>query len=210
MAISAKTTLTAVLAVLALAAAASAADLVPEILKQPRNVQRGQVVRIAWTGEASNVAVEHRHGLFWLTDTSEVVVEEEGDGVFSARWQPTYFTPSGLYRIRVDGLTSEEFRVRPCWCVLPNQVRSRWRKGRFRLSLTAAYAPPPPGGLRTLAKRVTTGRPVIRVMRDGRRIGTVRLRYKRDKFRGSWRAPRGPRHSLVFELVSLTDRFKHR
>ncbi len=55
-------------------------------------------------------------------------------------------------------------------------------------------------------------------MRDGHRIGSVRLRYRRKvasrpatgKFRGSWSGPRGPRHSFVFELVSLTDGFGNR
>ena len=210
MAISAKTTLSAVLAVLALAAAAHGADSVPEILEQPRSVERGEVVRIAWTGGESTVTVERRHGLFWLTDASDALVAEEGGGVWSAQWQPTYFTPSGIYRIRVDGVTTEQFRVVPCWCVLPNQVKARWRKGRFRLSMTAEYAPPPPGGFRSLPRRVTTGRPLVRVLRDGRRMGSVRLRYVSRRFRGSWRGPRRPRHSLVFELVSLTDGFKNR
>lgn len=206
MAISAKTTLGAVVAALALAPAAYAA----EIVEQPANVERGEVVGVAWTGGAADVVVERRHGLSWVTDAPEVLVEEEGDGVWSAHWQPTYFAPSGTYRIRVDGLTSEEFGVRPCACVLPNQVKARWRDGYFRLSLTAEYAPPPPGGFAAFPRRVTTGRPLVRVMRDGRRIGSVRLRYQRGKFRGSWRGPRRPRHSLVFQLVSLTDGFRNR
>src|SRR5687767_11292474 len=97
MAISAKSTVSAALAVLAMAASAQAA----EIIEQPRSVERGQVVQVAWTGDASNVVVEHRHGLFWLGDVSEVLVEQENDGVWSARWQPSYFTPSGIYRIQV-------------------------------------------------------------------------------------------------------------
>ena len=206
MAISAKTTLGTVAAVLALATPAHAAELI----EQPQSVRRGEIVRLVWTGDASDVVIERRHGLDWLTDEPEVLVEDEGDGAWSARWQPTYFTPSGSYRIRVDDLTSDEFRVRPCACVLPNQVRSRWRNGRFRLTLTAEYAPPPPGSLGSFPRRVTTGRPLVRVMRDGRRIGSVRLRYARKRFRGSWRGARGPRNSLVFELVSLTDGFKNR
>ena len=198
------------LTLLAVASAAQAADPASEILDQPRSVKRGEVVRIAWTGGPSTVTVERRHGLDWLTDEPEVLVEDEGDGAWSARWQPTYFTPSGSYRIRVDDLTSDEFRVRPCACVLPNQVRSRWRNGRFRLTLTAEYAPPPPGSIGSFPRRVTTGRPLVRVMRDGRRVGSVRLRYARKRFRGSWRGARGPRNSLVFELVSLTDGFKNR
>ena len=206
MAISAKTTLSAVVAALALAPAAHAA----EILEQPASVERGEVVAVTWTGDPSEVMVERRHGLSWVTDAPEVLVDDEGDGMWSARWQPTYFAPSGTYRIRVDELASEPFQVLPCSCVLPNQVRARWRDGRFRLSLTAEYAPPPPGGFATFPNRVTTGRPLVRVMRDGRRIGSVRLRYQRGKFRGSWRGSRGPRHSLVFQLVSLTDGFKNR
>jgi hypothetical protein len=102
---------------------------------------------------------------------------------------------------------------------VPNRVKARWRNGRFKLSVTAEYAPAPAAGFPSLPKRVTTGRPLVRVMRDGHRIGSVRLRYRpkvasrprgRGKFRGSWSGPRGPRHSFVFELVSLTDGFKNR
>jgi hypothetical protein len=206
MATSAKTTLATAVAALALAVPAQAA----EIVEQPRSVKRGKVVRVVWTGESSDVVVERRHGLFWLTDEPEVRVEELDDGLWAARWRPTYFTPSGTYRIRVAGLTSDRFRVRPCACVLPNQVRARWRNGRFRVSLTAEYARAHPRGFTALPRRVTTGRPLVRVMRDGRRIGSVRLRYRRGKFRGSWAGPRRPRHSLVFQLVALTDAFKNR
>jgi hypothetical protein len=206
MAISVKTTLGTAAAVLALAVPAQAA----EITEQPENVRRGEVVQVVWTGESSDVVVERRYGLDWLTDESEVRVEDLGDGAWSARWQPTYFTPAGTYRIQVDGVTSDEFRVRPCICVLPNPVKARWRKGRYRLSLTAEYAPGPPDGFIALPRRVKTGRPLVRVMRDGQRVGTVRLRYRRKKFRGKWRGERGPRHSLVFQLVTLTDAYRNR
>ncbi len=209
----------AAVAVLAVAAVAQAADPPTAIVDQPRTVKRGEVVRITWTGGASEVIVERRHGLFWRTDAGNLVLKDEGDGVQSALWQPAYYTPSGRYRFRVDGVASATFRVRPCVCVIPGQVRAKWRKGRFRLSLKAEYAPAPFRGLHVRPKRVTTGRPVVRVMRDGRRVGSVRLRYRprvaskphgRGKFRGSWRGPRGPRYSLVFELVSLTDGFNNR
>jgi hypothetical protein len=206
MAIDAKTTLAAALAVLALAAPAYAA----EITQQPQSVERAEVVEVAWTGEASNVVVERRHGLFWLADPSEVLLEQEHDGTWYARWQPTYFTPVGSYRIQVDDVTSEVFHVLPCSCVIPNQVKARWRKGRFRLTLTAEYAPAPPGSFHALPKRVTTGRPVVRVFHEGRRVGSVRLRYRRGKFRGSWAGHRKPPSSTVFEVVSLTDAFKNR
>ncbi len=133
MAISAKNTLGAALAVLALAGVAQAADSVPEITEQPQSVKRGEVVQVEWTGgspdgaEAERVVVERRHGLSWLTEaiggTGQVLLDDEGDGVWSARWRPTYYSPSGTYRIRSSGLTSDDFRVRPCYCVLPNRVR---------------------------------------------------------------------------------------
>jgi hypothetical protein len=124
MATRAKNTLGAALAVLALAGVAQAADSVPEITEQPRSVKRGEVVRVVWTGgspdvaEAERVVVERRHGLSWRTEanggTGRVLLDDEGDGVWSARWQPTYYSPVGAYRITVDGLTSDDFRVRPC------------------------------------------------------------------------------------------------
>ena len=206
MAACAKTTLGTAIAVLAIASTAHAV----EIVEHPESVQRGQVAELVWTGDAADVVVEYRHGLSWVAAETEVLVEQESDGVWSARWQPAYSTPSGLYRIQVGDVTSEAFRVRPCWCVLPNQVKARWQEGRYRLTLTAEYAPAPLGGFRSLSKRVTTGRPVVRVLRNGRRMGSVRLRYRDGKFRGSWPGPRRPRHAVVFKLVSLTDGFKNR
>ncbi len=209
----------AAVATLAVAAVAQAAGPLTAIVDQPRSVERGDVARITWTGEGSDVSVERRHGLFWRADAGDVVLKDEGDGVRSALWHPAYHTPSGRYRFPYDGIPSATFRVRPCSCVIPGQVRARWRDGRFRLSLTAEYAPPPFNSFHVRPKRVTTGRPVVRVMRDGRRVGSVRLRYRprvaskphgKGKFRGSWRGPRGPRYSLVFELVSLTDGFNNR
>jgi hypothetical protein len=217
-AISAKTTLLLV-AALAFAPVAQAA----EISEQPRDVRKGQIVQVGWAGDSSYgadapaVVVERRHGLAWMTQASGeaagLVVEELG-GAWSARWQPSYGSPSGVHRIRVEGadyaLTSDEFDVRPCVCVIPNQLRSEWRRGRFRLWVTAEYWPGPARGFLTLPRVVTTGRPVVRVFRDGRRIGSVLLRYRRGKFRGSWPGPRGPRNSVIFELVSLTDGFGNR
>jgi hypothetical protein len=189
-----------------------------EIHEQPPDVRRPDVVQIEWAGEAGPVAVERRHGLAWVVEASDeagdVLVEESSDGRWSARWQPTYYSPVGTYRIRLEGdddtLTSDEFRVRPCLCVIPGVLRSRWRKARFRLSLKAEYARGPAAGYRELPARVTTGRPIVRVFRDGRRIGSVRLRYRRGKFRGSWRGRRGPRAAVVFQLVALSDGFGNR
>ena len=225
MATDAKTTLVRVctrllltVAIAALAApAAQAIDVGSEITEQPQSVQRPQVVQIEWTGVSLDpqVLVERRHGLSWVTEArdgaGDVLLEHAGEGLWSARWQPTYYSPSGTYRIRVEGigyaLTSNEFRVRPCHCVIPHRLRARWHEGAFRLSLRAEYAPGPTGTFRSLPSWVTTGAPVVRVMRDGRRIGSLRLSYRRGKFRGTWRGPNRPRNSVVFQLVSLTDGF---
>ena len=214
MAIRAKTTLAA-LAVLALAPTAHAAD--PGFAVQPADTVRTQVTRVEWAapGDSSpQVVVERRHGLFWVTEARDaadrLLVAYESDGVWSARWQPTHYTPSGTYRVRVDTLVSEEFAVQPCECVIPGHVRSRWRKGAFRLRVRAEYAPAATGDFRLPAASVETGRPVVRVLRNGRRIGSVRLRYRRCAFRGTWAGPRGVRDSTVFQLVSLTDGFGNR
>ena len=206
-------------AALVFAPAAQAA----EVSEQPRSVRKGQIVQVGWLGGSApdagdpTVVVERRHGLRWVTEADAgagVVLDDLGDGAWSARWQSSYDSPSGVYRVRVEGadyaLTSDEFHVRPCRCVLPNQVRSKWRNGRFRLRLTAAYAPEPARSLLSLPRLVTTGRPLVRVLRDGRRVGSVRLRYRSGSFRGSWQGPRGPRNSVVFQLVSLTDAFDNR
>lgn len=200
---SAKPILVAALAVLVLAAPARAA----EISQQPQSVKRGEAVLVAWTADEApaSVVVERRHGLVWQVvasaEAGDVLVEQGGDGAWSARWEPAFHSPLGLHRVLVDGVTSDEFQVAPCTCIVSNPVRASWRDGRFRVSLTARYAT---GG------RVTTGRPLVRVLRDGQRVGTLRLRYKDGKFRGSWRAKRGARHSMVFALVSLADGFKNR
>jgi hypothetical protein len=219
MAISAKTTFLLLAAALLLAPAAQAA----EWSEEPRDIRKGQIVQVKWLGEPSadadapTVVVEHRRGLDWVIQAdggTGVALDDLGDGVRSARWQPSYGNPSGAHRVRVEGegyeLTSEEFRVRPCLCVIPNQLRSKWGGGRFRLRLTADYWSEPAGSLVSLPRRVTTGRPVVRVFRDGHRIGSVLLRYRKGTFRGTWRGPRGPRDSIVFQLVSLTDAFGNR
>jgi hypothetical protein len=219
MATSAKTTLLLV-AALVFAPPAQAA----EVSGQPRDVRKGQIVQVGWVAESSagadapTVVVERMHGLEWVTqaggDTAAIVVDELGEGVWAARWQPSYESPSGVHRIRVEGegheFISDEFRVRPCVCVVPHQLRYKWRKGRFRLTLSAAYGPGPAKSLLSLPRSVRTGRPVVRVLRDGRRIGSVLLRYRRGKFRGAWRGFRGPRDAVVFQLVSLTDAFGNR
>ena len=221
MAIDAKTTLarlTACLPLLVGAAVAHAADPALEISEQPDGVKRAEIVHIVWAGEPAQVVVEHRHGLSWVARAStagdDVRLQETDEGTWSARWQPTYDSASGTYRIRVEGdgssVTSDDFRVRPCRCVIPNRLRSKWRDGRFRLAMTADYAPGPPGGYQALPSEVTTGRPLVRVMRDGRRIGSVRLRYRRGKFRGGWAGPREPQGAVVFQLVALSDGFGNR
>lgn len=208
-------------AALAMAVGAHASDLAAEISAHPRDVRRPAVVGIEWAGaDPLNVIVERRHGLRWVTEardrSGEVLTEGLGEGAWSARWQPTYYSPSGTYRMRIEAtglaLTSGEFRVKPCLCVLPGALRARWHRGRFRLSVTADYAPAPAGTFRELPRWVTTGRPLVRVLRDGRRIGSVRLRYRpeeneRGRFRGTWPGPRGPRNSVTFQLVALTDAF---
>ena len=189
---------------------APAPALAAEIREQPANTARAGIARIGWTSDAAGeVVVERRHGLWWVVAAS--VMPEQHDDGWAARWQPGRETPSGTHRIRleVDGetLLSDEFEVRPCQCVLPNGLRARWRDGRFRLRLTAEYAPAGLGEFRLPSAAVRTGRPVVRVLRDGRRIGSVRLRYREGAFRGTWRAPRRSRASVVFSLVSLTDGF---
>jgi hypothetical protein len=205
MVISAKTTL--VLTALALMAPAPA--LAAEIREQPADVERTDIVRVEWIGgPADQVVVEQRHGLWWVAEAA-VTPEQEGDDVWSARWQPGRDAPSGTHRVRIETagetLVSEEFQVRPCECVIPGRLRSKWRHGRFRLRLRAEYVPAGYGDFRLSGARVRTGRPVVRVLRDGRRIGSVRLRYRDGAFRGTWTGPRGPRASVVFRLVSLTD-----
>jgi hypothetical protein len=214
MAISAKTTLV----VIALALAVPTQALGAEIRQQPADTVRAGHATMEWAGgDASpKVFVERRHGLDWVTEAREdadnlSLAHDDDADVWSASWLPSRYTPAVTYRIRVEGtdyvLVSDEFDVHPCECVLPGPVHSRWREGAFRLRLTAEYVDAPVPGFLSLPARVTTGRPVVRVFRDGRRIGSVRLRYASGAFRGKWASRRGPRHSFVFRLVSLTDGF---
>ena len=207
MVISAKITL----ALTALALMAPAPALAAEIREQPADVARTGITGVEWAADAAAEAVvERRYGLSWVVAAS-VAPEQEADGDWFARWQPGREAQSGTHRIRigVDGetLLSDEFEVRPCECILPNGLHWRWRDGRFRLRLTADYAPAGAGEFRLSADPVTTGRPVVRVMRNGRRIGSVRLRYRRGAFRGTWRSARARRAAVVFSLVSLADGF---
>ena len=176
------------------------------------------MVQIEWAGPSAEVVVERSAGSDWAAegsaDPGKVLLEEAGDGAWSARWQLTYDTPSGTYRIRLAGegfdVTSNEFTVRKCSCVIPGPVKAKFRRGRFHVSVTGEYAPAPLYGFQELPLRVTTGRARVRVFRDGRRVGKVSLRYKRGKFRGKWRGRKGPRNSVVFQLVSLKDQWGNR
>jgi neutral ceramidase len=238
-------------------------DPEPEIREQPLSVRRTQVTRMEWIGGSPRVArdwfpqvfVERKRGAGWRVEAREGVGElllvHEGESVWSARWQPTRYTPAGTYRIRVAGarqaadgpsgyeVVSDDFRVRICRCISPGLVRARWRRGAWRLSVPAAYDPGPSAGFRLLPVWVRTGRAVVRVLRDGRQIARVRLRYRRDLrmlrrrvlvnnldgrelpvttrepadrgvFKGAWPGRRGLRNQIVFELVSLRDRFGNR
>jgi hypothetical protein len=230
---------------------------------QPKSVARTGITRIEWAGGSPRVArdwfprvyVEYRHGLDWVTEAregrAELLLLHEGESVWSARWQPTRYAPAGTYRIRIEGtrqgadgpadykLVSSEFGVRPCRCVDPGRLRARWARGGWRVSLPAEYAPGPSAGFRLLPVWVRTGRALVLVLRDGRRIGSIQLRYHaarrtlrrrvlvqnldgrdlpvttrepvdRGSFKGVWRGPRGPRHATVFKLVSVRDRFGNR
>ncbi len=186
-------------------ASASAA----EIREQPADAVRTQVVRVQWTGAADEVVVERRYGLDWVTAASDLPAQQGADGIWLARWQPGRDAPAGTHRIRIvaagETLLSDEFHVRPCECVLADPLRSKWRDGRFRLRLTAEYPSAGHGDFRLPSAEVQTGRPVVRVLRDGRRIGSVRLRYRDGAFRGTWGGPKKPPGLIVFRLVSLTD-----
>ena len=207
------------LALLAPAARAQTADPEPQITEHPSDVQRPDVVQIDWTGEGADIFIERLHDTEWVIEaddgTSDVLAEPaEEESAWSGRWQPTFESPSGTYRIRIEGedyeLTSNEFKVRPCKCIFSNPVRASWRGGRWRIGVAARYATAPPDGFVELPTRVTAGRARVRVFRDGRRIDTVRLRYRKGKFRGKWRGRRGPKNSVVFQLVSLKDRWGNR
>jgi hypothetical protein len=206
-------------ALLAPAARAQTEDPEPAITEQPTDVQRPNVVGVEWSGEEAQVFVERSQGEQWVTEadeeTGDVLVEaaDEG-GAWYASWQSSYESPSGTYRIRIAGeayeLTSDEFKVRRCSCILPNPVRASWRDGRWLIRVTARYMTEPPEGLLELPTRVTTGRARVRIYRDARAIDTVRLRYRNGKFRGKWRGRKGPPDSMVFQLISLKDRWGNR
>ena len=189
MAISAKTTLAGALTALALAAPAHAA----EIVEQPASVERGAAMRIAWTGGPAEVVVERRHGLSWVTDASAVSSEQDARRHCGPHaGSPRISTPLGTYRIaRSTESPRRSSTSGRAGASSRTGCARRWRDGRFLLTLTAEYAPPRPGSFHSASDAVTTGRPVVRVMRDGRRIGSVRLRYSGGKFRGSWNASMG-------------------
>jgi hypothetical protein len=220
MAIDAKTTLTTALAVAALTLPASAHAADPAISDQPTDATRVQLTQMSWIGDSADqrVFVEYRHGLDWVTVTrdgaEDLVLTDEGDGGWSVAWLPSPNSPSGTYRLRVEGdgytLVSDEFDLSPCDCIVSNPLRARFRDGAYRLRLTAEYLLRTATGVPRRPLAVDTGRPVVRVLRNGRRIGSVRLRYVRGAFRGVWRGRRGPRHSVVFRLVSQTDAFGNR
>jgi len=238
-------------------------DPAPEIREQPVSVRRAEVLRMEWVGGSPRVArdwlpavhVERRHGLDWVTFAREgegrVLLYHEGESVWSARWQPTRYAPAGRYRIRIAGarqgaagvedyeLISNTFRVRPCNCIIPGPVKARWDGRRYRVRMNAEYVPGPSDGFRLLPLWVSTGRPVVRVLRDGKKLGRVRLRYRakertirrrtrvknldgrslpvttrepadRGEFRGTWNGKRRAQHSTVFKLVSLKDVYRNR
>jgi hypothetical protein len=208
MATDAKTTL----ALTALALIVPSATSAFEIREQPADVRRTEVASVEWIGApATDVSVEYRHGLDWVPVASGLPSQETGGDLSSARWQPGRQAPEGTYRMRVEAagetVVSDYFTVRPCECLLPSPVRAHWRSGSFRLSMTAEYAAAGIGELRLAREPVQTGRPLVRVLRDGRRQGSVRLRYRDGAFRGKWAAPRHPRASVVFKLVALRDAF---
>jgi hypothetical protein len=211
MATDAKTTLA--LSLLALIAPSATAG--PEIQEQPANVRRADVARVEWIGaSAADVFVDYRHGLDWVTVASDLPPQDEGEDVSSASWQPGRQSPAGTYRIRIeaadDTLVSEGFTVRPCKCVIAGPVRSRWRQGGFRLRMKAEYLPAGVGEFKLPSQPVQTGRPLVRVMHDGHRIGSVRLRYTDGAFRGTWSARRQAQDAIVFKLVALRDAFGNR
>ena len=208
MATDAKTTLA--LSALALIVPSTTAAI--EIRDQPADVRRADIARVEWIGApAAEASVEYRHGLDWVPVASDLPPRDEGEDMSSASWQPDRQTPAGTYRMLVEAagvpLVSDEFTVRPCRCVIPGPVRARWHEGRFRLRMTAEYAPAGAGELKLPREPVQTGRPLVRVLRDGHREGSVRLRYRRGAFRGAWAAPKKPPASRVFRLVAVRDAF---
>ena len=244
-------------------AEAPPADPEPLITDEPDGVTRTQIARIDWVGGSPRVArdwfpqvfVERRNGLGWRTEAregrGELLLAHEGDSAWSARWQPLRRTPAGVYRIRIEGtrqtaagpadyrLVSKEFRVRICRCIIPGRLKARYRAGAWRLSVSATYVAPPAAGFRLMQTRVETGRAIVQVMRDGRKVKRLRLRYRRQKailrrkvsvqnvdgrrlpvttrepivkgpFAGKFRGPRGKRDEFVFRLLSLRDAYGNR
>jgi hypothetical protein len=211
MATDAKTTL----ALTALALIMPSTTPALEIREQPADVRRADVAHVAWTGApTAEVSVEYRHGLDWVSVPGGVQRREDGGDASSATWRPDRQAPVGTYRMRVEGdgesLVSDEFSVSPCKCVIPGTVRWRSREGRFRVRVKAEYTRAGFGELSLPSAPVQTGRPLVRVLRDGHRLGSMRLRYERGAFRGSWPAPRHPQGSVVFRLVALRDGFGNR
>ena len=238
-------------------------DPEPLITDEPDTVARAAITRIDWVGGSPRVArdwfpqvfVERRHGLAWRTaareGTGELLLVHEGRSAWSARWQPLRRTPVGAYRIRVEGvrqaaagpegyeLVSKTFRVRICRCVIPGRLRASHRRGAWRLSVPGTYFATPRDSFRLMPTRVETGRAVVQVLRDARKVRRLRLRYRRRQatlrrkvsvlnldgrrlpittrepiqkgpFVGRFRAPRGKPAEFVFRLLSLRDRYGNR
>lgn len=234
-------------------------DPEPAALEQPEPLRRTEVARFGWSGGSPRVPhgwmpavfVERRTGDRWTAVAREgagdVLLAHEGGSSWSARWQPRHDAPRGVYRMRVEGnrqtsagpagyeLASREFRLRRCRCIEPGRLRARRRGSSYSVTLSARYAPGPDEGFRLLRTWVRTGRPLVRVVRRGRTVGRLRLRYaerratmrrralvnnvdgrelpittaepvERGSFRGRWRGARGAR----FELVRARDRFGNR
>jgi neutral ceramidase len=157
-------------------------------------------------------------------------------GTYRIRVEGLRQTAAGLEKYE---LGSEEFRLRICRCIAPRLLRARWARGAWRLRVTAGYDAGPAAGFRLLPVWVETGRATVRVLRDAREVKRVKLRYRRDMrvlrrrmlvknvdgrdlpvttrepvdrgaFMGSWRGGRGKPHEIVFELVSVRDRYGNR
>ena len=201
---------------------------VPEITEQPQSVKRGEVVQVVWTGGSpdgaeARVVVERRHGLSWRTEasggTGQVLLDDEGDGVWSARWQPTYYSPVGhlpdhgrrahlgrLPRAAVLLRAPEPGEGQVAQRPLPAERDGRVRAGACRGASSRCPSGSRPAGRSCGSCATGTGSAACGCATGPR----SRQASRRGKFRGSWSGPRGPRHSFVFELVSLTDGFKNR
>jgi neutral ceramidase len=157
-------------------------------------------------------------------------------GTYRIRVEGMRQGPEGLEKYE---LGSEQFRLRFCRCITPEPLKARWRRGAWRLSAKAGYDAGPISGFRLLPVWVETGRAVVRVLRDGHQVKRLKLRYKRHQsvlrrrtlvknvdgrdlpvttrepvdrgaFEGVWRGRRGKRNQIVFEMVSLRDRYGNR